>query len=199
MDKTGLTINILAPAFFCILGSLVYYFGRNKLSSNLFLISLYTVLIVILFFTYGNFIEQESTKSQLDYLIDSQTSSLQSIIKSTSGGVNFINNDLIKSISSQSDTIDDEVKKNNTKALYESIIFASIIFIVGVSASYLLWKKNGKNTYSTMVYHNLIMLLFVFIVEIVYFSCLSKNYRTIKTNEIYFNLYDQLVEYSNIN
>ena len=106
---------------------------------------------------------------------------------------------MINSKPQQDNNLDNEVKKNNTKALYESIIFASIIFIVGVSASYLLWKKNGKNTYSTMVYHNLIMLLFVFIVEIVYFSCLSKNYRTIKTNEIYFNLYDQLVEYSNIN
>jgi len=199
MDKTGLTINILSPSLFFILVSLVYYFSRNKLSSNLFLISLYTVLIVVLFFTYGSYIEKVSIKNQINYIIDEQTSTLQSIIKSTTSGINFSDNDLIKSIPPQNKNLDDETKKNNTKALYEAIIFASVVFIIGVSLSYLLWKKNGKNTFSIMVYHNLIILVFVFIVELVYFACLSKNYRSMKTNEIYYNFYDELVKYSNIN
>ena len=195
MGSDSLLINILAPLLFILLCSFIFYLGRNTLSSNLFLISCYTAVIVILFFTYGKYIESLSLDNQLNYFIDNETSTLKVLLEASGYPTDSINNNLEEIKPDPS--MDNGTKKLNRKILEEGIIFASVILVVGFSISYLLWKTNKEFNYRTMIYHNIILLFFVFIVEIIYFTCLSKNYRVLDSNEVNYNFYLQLDRYAN--
>lgn len=193
MESTDILINILAPCLFLVLSFFVYYLGRNKLSSALFLIGCYTLTVVILFFTYGDYIEKVSTEEQINYIIDSETSNLRVILEVSGFPKDKIDNYLNIKIDP---SLDKNTKKNNIDIITQGIIFGSVIFILGFLLSYLLWVKNDKQQYNTMIYYNLIILFFVILVEMIYFSCLAKNYRVINTNEIYYNFYNELYKYS---
>ena len=58
---------------FLIFGNILTYFllGIQILISNILMLSFYALLVPSLFFTYGSYIEKETTKNQVERLIQS--------------------------------------------------------------------------------------------------------------------------------
>ena len=193
-DNTNNLVNIVVPIFFVLVMIALYMIGINILSSSLFIVGFYSIIVILLFFTLGTYIEKLSVNNQLDMFINEFTNQIQGFINTNGGKIlpnipdNFKHN-----------KDDDEIEESNRQILYEAIAFGVIVFFVCLLFSFLLWKFKCRFNYKNMLYHNFILLFFVVVVEVIYFFCLSKNYRILDKNKLYSNLYAQLIEYANGN
>ncbi len=171
MDK-----NTYIPliVFFVLLILTYYLLGIRALSSNIFMLAIYTMFVPILFFTYGAYIEKKIVKSQVERLVESFTSNVTEL------GFNIPNIEIPIDKS-----LDSEVKKNNDELLKRAFLYLTIGFLGGIILSVILWiyaKKKFK--FKHLVYENFALLLLVAITEIAFFGVISRNYRSLDSNEI---------------
>lgn len=149
--------------------------GIEVLASNIFMLSIYSMFVPILFFTYGAYIEKQIVRSQVKRLIDSFTSD------ATKLGYTIPK---IKFPTSDSE-MDKKVKKLNDDIMEEAFIYLSVGFAGGVALSVVLWKfAKEKFNFKHLVYENFALLLLVAITEIAFFGIVSRNYRTLDANEV---------------
>lgn len=71
-----LSIIIGVIAFLGILGIIYKTFGLKVLSNTLFLISIYILMLSLVFFTIGLFVEKKVIKKNIDFIVDKVVSDL---------------------------------------------------------------------------------------------------------------------------
>lgn len=171
-------IYIPIIAFFVLLGSTFGLFGIKGLTSSIFMLSVYLMVVPILFFTYGAYIEKQIVKNQVDRLINNIKESADEL------GYNSIPNIEIP----EDKDLDSEVKKENEKLIKNAFTYLSIAFVGGLILTVGLWylakRRNNGFNYKHMAIENLGLLLLVVITEIVFFGVITKNYRTLDSNRI---------------
>ena len=159
--------------------------GIKALTSNIFMLSIYTMFVPILFFTYGAYIEKETVRGQTERLVDSM---LEDVNRAG------IQNSAIPRVTEDT-SMDDTVKQINDGIIKNAFMYTGIALAGGVVLSILLWKiAKEKFDLSHIIYENFGLLFLVAVTEIAFFGLVSRNYRTLDTNEIKVYILDKLVK-----
>ncbi len=159
--------------------------GNRAFSSNLFMISIYAMLVPILFFTYGSYIEKLVVEKQIQKVVDQ--------IKEVPERVGFPLPNV--SIPEPDESDDDYVKDKNEQLVSTAFIVLTCGFLGGVFLSYLLWVYAVDNfSWKRIIYANLGLLLLITIVEIAFFGVVTLNYRVLDTNSLIKNSLDKIAD-----
>ena len=153
--------------------------------SNLFIISTYLIIVPLLFFTYGSYIEKQIVKSQIIRIIQELKSSANVI------GFQIPNIDI-----TVDKKLDDLVEENNTKLLKLAAITLVIGSVVGYLMVVYLWWIRQSFSFTHMIRKDLLLLLLIVITEILFFTVISKNYRTIDANLVKYIILSDLAQKS---
>jgi hypothetical protein len=166
-------------------------FITTYVSSVIFMAGLYSLLVASLFFTYGKKIEQDVVKKNTELLIDdlskdivdlanqSEKQDLDNLLKK--------NVKIPQSIKDADKTVEDRNKKLMIKAFKNIGLFALICVIT----SFILWGFSG-NSYKEfkidIVYKTLLFLFIIALVEIAFFTIITKNFRSLDPSVIKHNI-----------
>lgn len=161
-----ITIFILIITYFVL--------GLKILISNMMLLGMYAFIVPCLYFTFGSYIEKLIVEKQINNLID------QVLNETNQFGVALPNININVSYAE-----DDIVEQKNKKLIEESFITTTVFSFIFILFTYFLYKviKNNYN-YSHIVFENLIILLFIIIVELLFFGFIVRNYRTLDSNVV---------------
>ena len=171
-------VETYLPLLILVALLLVTYFvlGIKALASNVFMLAIYTMFVPILFFTYGAYIEKQIVRSQVERLIDNFTSDAKKL--------NY-NIPQITFPASSDASMDAEVKKNNDRIIKDAFIYLTCAFVAGILLSIVFWKYATKKfNLRHVAYENFTLLLLVAITEIAFFGIVSRNYRSLDSNEV---------------
>ena len=184
--------NVIFICVFLIILIIVYLsFGMKQVVSNVYTLSIYSLIVAGLFFTYVAAIERYIVKSQVETLMDDFTKDYKVFVGTNTGLVN-VNNDPI-------DNLDKKVIDNNDELIKKSFIILSVCCAVGILfciSTWLIIKKFFKKhsfSMKSIVIQNSILLLFVVITELLFFGLVTRNYKTIDINEIKSKIIDTLI------
>ena len=158
-----------------LLGLTWLSFGLDGLSNNLFLISLYSIFVPSLFFTFGALIEKMVVKKQIDRVVKQ--------VETTSTDLNYDISDV--NIPPASKEEDQQVKDQNTKTVQDAYTVMAPIFGGGIVLSYILWRNSKKRiSYKFIIFSNILLLILIAIIEMLFFGLITLNYRSLDTNMI---------------
>ena len=170
----GEKIYIPLAVFGVLLGATYYLLGMRALTSNIFMLAIYSMFVPILFFTYGAYIEKDIVRKQVVRLIENLTSSVTDLGHTIPDIDIPISKDL-----------DETVKESNSKLIKKAFLYLSVGFVGGIALTLGLWIYAKKNfDYKHMAYENFALLVLVAIAEIAFFGVVSRNYRTLDSNKI---------------
>ena len=174
-----------------ISGIILKLFGSLVLSSILFLLPCYTIILTILFFTFGKRTEQKLIGNQIRFVID-QLFSFYSIITSIDP-----NKKPISPITIDDNTINDDVDigNSNKKLIKNTLIIVLSMTLFFFLVSIILWgsnnkKGNVKNTYNSLNYlkfivlKNCVVLVFVILIQLLFYNFIIGEYRPTDINMI---------------
>lgn len=168
--------NVYIPlAIFGVLLAVTYYLlGLKALTSNIFMLAIYSMFVPILFFTYGAYIEKNIVKKQVTRLIDNLTETAKDLGYDIPKIDIPINKDL-----------DKVVKDSNSKLIKKAFLYLTVGFLGGLALTVGLWIYAKKNfDYKHMAYENFGLLFLVSLTELAFFGVVSRNYRTLDSNKI---------------
>ena len=150
-------------------------FGLDGLSNNLFMISLYTLFVPALFFTFGAFIEQQVVKKQIDRVV----ADVKNTAEDLDHPIPIVN------IPPATKAEDDIVKRYNEQTVRQAFTVMGPMFAGGIILSYILWRVSKKRaSYNFIVFSNLLLLMLIAMVEMLFFGLVTLNYRSLDTNMI---------------
>ena len=164
-----ISIVILIICFFLI----YLFFGKKIFLNNIILISSYVIIVPIIFFSFGSYIEKIVIKKQIIRLVNK--------IKYITSKFNIDLNNQIKIKVNKED--DENVKKINKTIIRKAFLISSIIFVIGLIISLYMAKINNMKFIPILKYNSMILLIII-IVELLFFSLISKNYRSVDSNDI---------------
>lgn len=184
-------VNYTFPIVAVLLLFLTYkVLGSQVLSSNLFILGIYILIVPVLFFTYGDFVEKRVAEKEIKRFLNNNLQLLKLF-----PGVEAAISDLTPTTPGNNPA-DAETKKNNEDLIKYSLIVSGSIMVLFVLFSYLIWRSKRKFSYKRMMIKNGILLTLVVIVEIIFFTLIAGNYRIINDNEVLEELFKSMNEYS---
>lgn len=168
------TFIIAGCASFFILFTTYYFLGLKSLITNLMLLGLYTLLVPCLYFTFVSWIEKE--------VVENQISDVATSIKNDADNLGATLPSLNITVDKSADK---KTKDNNNKLIKEAFIFSSVFAFISVAATYLLTKFSKKDiSFRFIAYENFLILVFIIVVELLFFGLVVKNYKTVDTNNV---------------
>ena len=176
--------------------STIYF--SNLICETLVMVSLYTIFVSILFFTYGKYIETQVAKNNANLLVNSLTSDLKFFGTQLVPNQFDILEKVLQNLKAPDMTKDDQKTKDQNLALIKKtmlIVFggALIAILFGLFLWIFLLKRPVKQYFTFIFPHAMILLIFVGIVEIAFFTFISKNYRSLDPNVAKKALMDTLI------
>jgi hypothetical protein len=156
---------------------------------NVLLISLF---IGFFFFTYGSIIEHKIVESQMKFLSDD----LVNVIRLFGKNINSIVKEKLLQMKPPNLSKADSMAKENNKQIMIKALGANIVFtIIVVSSIYFLYKKSKKDfSMKTLIYQNLILLVFIALTEFSFLTFFAADYVSINTNNVKYNLIENVQE-----
>lgn len=152
------------------------------------MVALYSVFVGIFFFTYGAFIEHKVLENQIENIVDSLTRDV----------LPFVSDDIKKDLNTQLDSqkqiiltkmssADQDAKTNNQKVKNTAFEMLAGIFIVGMGISVAtasMYSGGSNKALVALLKKNALLLVFVIIVEFLFFTLVTKNYLSIDPNSV---------------
>jgi hypothetical protein len=154
-------------------------FNKEDVANIILHVTFISVFIGIFFFTYGSYIEKKIVKKQVEFLIKSNKNMLiilpPEIKKTLLDEINMVKLDFVEE--------DKKVEEQNKKLKKKAFILFIICLVIGLS---IVWKMSNSYNFgfSHLIKENLIILLFVAIVEFSYFTFIAQYYLSIDPNII---------------
>ena len=146
----------------------------------LILISLYIVLITILYILYISKSENEIIKNNINYLVDAflpNKDFLPTDIKNNLlDSLNNINNDSLKNS-------DESEKKINEDLINKSIKYSLIGFSIGILLAFI-WCHHFNINFGQTLLNNTIIIIFILFVEIAFIYIFKQKYIIADSNVI---------------
>lgn len=180
-----LSIVIGSLLFLSILVFIYKRFGLKILSNTLFLISIYILVLSLVFFTIGLYTEKKVIKKNIDFVLDKTLS----IIKPRK---------LLHLTKKQEDDLNEQnelIKNDNNKIIMKASISFGLFVLVTLILSIIIWKY----TKSTMqefkqfiIIKNSIILVFVIIVQIIFYLFVIGENRPIGLYDLILKLLEKL-------
>ena len=160
-------------------------------SGTSMMVALYSVFVGIFFFTYGAFIEHKVLENQIENIVDSLTRDVLPFVpENIQEGLSNQLDSAQKSIKSKMnspDSPDITVAKNNQKVKNTAFEMLAGIFIegMGISVATASMYSGGSNkALVALLKKNALLLVFVIIVEFLFFTLVPKNYLSIDPNSV---------------
>lgn len=157
-------------------------------SGTSMMVALYSVFVGIFFFTYGAFIEHKVLENQIENIVDSLTRDVLPFVPDD------IQKELSKELDSQKQSItnnmanqDKSAEKNNQKVKKTAFEMLAGIFIVGMGISVAtasMYSGGSNKALVALLKKNALLLVFVIIVEFLFFTLVTKNYLSIDPNSV---------------
>lgn len=184
--------NIYLPILMIWLLLVIYkIYGKFRLLFSILLVSCYSLIIGILFFTYGAYIEKLAIEEQL--------STITKKIKKSEAAATDLNPDynfpsFPKPV--PNNELDKQVEKNNKKILEESLLVLFSFFFFGVLVFYLIYKYTDSKDINLkrLLEEVAIIAVIIIIIEIAFSYGITKNYRALKANDILVNFNTSIQE-----
>jgi hypothetical protein len=152
-------------------------------------------LITIFFFTYAAKVEEEIVKQQVNFIIEDLTDNVNMLPEN----VRQIVRDASEQLTLPDMTeLDNKVIDANQKLMKKVIIMVGITLIVGIYIVYMMSVKYNFS-FSHIMKHNLIVLVFVFLTEYCFITYLGKNFRIGDPNFVKKSILTILKKYSETN
>ncbi len=152
------------------------------------MVALYSVFVGIFFFTYGAFIEQKVLENQIENIVNSLTRDVLPFVPAN------IQQALSKSLDSEKSKIKENMsnanaaaEKNNKTVKKTAFEMLAGIFIVGMGISVAtasMYSEGSNKALLALLKKNALLLLFVIIVEFLFFTLVTKNYLSIDPNSV---------------
>jgi len=154
-----------------------------KILLNVLLISIF---IVMFFFTYGTYIEHKIMENQIDFL----SLDIMNSVKLFGENINIKFKEKLLTITPPDLSDEDKnIKNENKKIIIQAIIAIFIIIIVICFLIYFLYKKSKQNLdMKTIIYQNLILLFFVGLTYMLFFTFFISDYISVNTNNVKYNI-----------
>lgn len=157
-----------------------------------------TIFLTIFFFTYGSYVERETVKNQVNFVVDDLFDSIKPFLPDES-------RKKIKSeVATYKENIDvskDEIVIQHNNKIKKTAMTAVIIFlIIGTFVIYTLMKKLDMQHMSNNAFikkllkHNFIVIIFIALTEYIFLSVFSKNYISIDLNVLKKNVMNKLAD-----
>lgn len=160
-------------------------------SGTSMMVALYSVFVGIFFFTYGAFIEHKVLENQIENIVDSLTRDVLPFVPDViqEGLSNKLDSaqKSIKSKMNSPDSPDITVAKNNQKVKKTAFEMLAGIFIVGMGISVAtasMYSGGSNKALVALLKKNALLLVFVIIVEFLFFTLVTKNYLSIDPNSV---------------
>lgn len=176
-----------------------YIYGIKNLPSLFFLITMYTCIIVIIYFTYGQYISKKLVDKQIYYVFKGFTK-YNVIFKDYFDKIfNYEKIDIAN---------DNNIEKKNKTIINNIKYLLSLILVIGITISFsiYLYTKNYKldlnnnynyfiNYVNDVVKENAIILIIIIIIQLLFNYFITRNYVPLENNEILKILTDNIVKF----
>ena len=174
------------------------YFS-NLLCETLVMVAVYTVFVTVLFFTFGKYIETSVAKNNADLLVDSLTDDIKFFGTNLAPKQFQEISDLLKRLKPPNmDKEDQNVNTQNMKLIKNTMFYVLIGALIAIVVGLIFWltllRRPIKQYFTFIFPHALIVLVFVAIVEIIFFITISKNYRSLDPNVVKKAIMDTIIE-----
>jgi hypothetical protein len=144
-------------------------------------VTIVCTFIGVFFFTYAAKIEKDIVKDQSEYIASSMATDIRVFLPPS------VKEDITKNLTVPDMTDeDDSVKKSNTKLMKKAMLVLGILFIVGITFTFIL-TKIGKLDMKILI-NAIIILLFVAITEFVFLNVITRNYNVADPNFVKYSL-----------
>jgi hypothetical protein len=158
-------------------------------SGTSMMVALYSVFVGIFFFTYGAFIEHKVLENQIENIVDSLTRDVLPFVfdDDIKTNLNAQLDSAQKSIKSTMSGSDSKAEKNNQKVKKTAFEMLAGIFIVGMGISVAtasMYSGGSNKALVALLKKNALLLVFVIIVEFLFFTLVTKNYLSIDPNSV---------------
>ena len=157
-------------------------------SGTSMMVALYSVFVGIFFFTYGAFIEHKVLENQIENIVDNITRDVLPFVPDNiQKDLNTQLDSAQKSIKSNMNDSDITVAKNNQKVKKTAFEMLAGIFIVGMGISVAtasMYSGGSNKALVALLKKNALLLVFVIIVEFLFFTLVTKNYLSIDPNSV---------------
>jgi hypothetical protein len=160
-----------------------------KLAVNTSMLVAFAVCFIgIFFFTYAKDIEKDIVVNNVRYLIDTLTPNLKLLPQPV---YNILKNNVNNIKLANMDKEDAEVTNANNELLKKSAKVLGIVLVLSLAFSYYMCNKYNLD-FNDLLYHNLILVGCVALVEFMFLNLIAKNYISADPNIIARNLTSQL-------
>ena len=149
------------------------------------MVAMYSVFVGIFFFTYGAYVEHKSLEKQIDNIVDSLTRNIKPFIPP--GLTTKIIDEIphASTIRSTMQNADSKAADNNKKVKKNAVEMLAGIAIIGVGVTGLLAAVFPKFiNVKTLFKKNLTLLVFVAVVEFLFFTFITENYLSVDPNVV---------------
>lgn len=157
-------------------------------SGTSMMVALYSVFVGIFFFTYGAFIEHKVLENQIENIVDSLTRDVLPFVPDPiQGGLNKELESQITIIKTKMLLQDATAKTDNQIVKKKAFEMLAGIFIVGMGISVAtasMYSGGSNKALVALLKKNTLLLVFVIIVEFLFFTLVTKNYLSIDPNSV---------------
>lgn len=169
-----------------------YFKDPNSIGKLSLSVALMSILLTIIFFTFGLYIEHERYQDQIDKLVKSITDEFNYLLpdelKKTL--INLIKKDTKVKITNS----DEKVDKENKKIKRNSIYFCILLLIIAIVINYYLYINN-PNVYdfTYILKYTIILLLFLVITEIIFTLLIIRRFRLVNKDFVKIEIVDYIL------
>jgi hypothetical protein len=183
MDKKEtLSLTIVGIVLIFVISIVIFkFFGSIVLSGTLCLLPCYTIVLTILFFTFGKRTEKKLIGNQIRFIVDQLFSFYYILIDNEETPYNI-------DIPPDVNTDDLDISNSNKKLIKNTLIIVFSMALVFFLVSIILWGSNNKkgkikNTYNSLNYlkfivlKNCVILVFVILIQLLFYNFIIGEYR----------------------
>ena len=176
-----LSIVIGSLLFLGILGFIYKRFGLKILSNTLFLISIYILILSLVYFTIGLYTEKKVIKKNIDFILDKTLP----IIKPK----NILL--LTKKQEEHLDKKNELIKKDNNKIIMKASISFGLFILFTLISSIVVWKYSNSSMQEFkqfIVLKNSVVLVVVIFVQVLFYLLVIGENRPIGLYDLILNI-----------
>ena len=159
----------------------------NGVCNLLVSLTIFSVFLIIFYFTYASYIENQILNNQIKILVDNLTYNIKDFNIDTNYLLKIINETKLPDLSKE----DNEVTNTNAQLIKKALLIFGIFSLISLIIIFIIcyvYKVNIKQ----ILKNNFILLVFVAITEIFFLNVIAKSYRSVDPNVIKKNFINNL-------
>lgn len=151
----------------------------NGVCNLLVSLIIFSVFLIIFYFTYASYIENQILNNQIKILVDNLTYNIKDFNIDTKYLLKIINETKLPDLSKE----DIEVTNTNSQLIKKSLLIFGIFSLISLIIIFIICYVYKVNI-NEILKNNFILLVFVAITEIFFLNIIAKSYRSLDPNII---------------